>query len=333
MRGLAGFPPKERSFYLERMCLEPPDELKSLVFPEADSWLEQIGEGNDAEYSIAACKFLKLMINLRTVLFQDAAVLWEFLPASIRDHSIFKSDVFQLYRRDLLATMANTPDPIENRIQQVLPDLARHIQSIGTHLSQQLAGNLGGIQTKLDYVSSQIDDLWQGRVTLNISGSATISPPASSYLDLSHLSNSSTSSTATSNSQATITNNQPSPRSPRAANNENVEQNGTSVEIVDPTRLKMSRGVSTIGELWKEWTVGLGALPSVEQREAKYGTSWRPGSESKWFNRRKVIIGRVKAVMQAENLNEVAAVERVEQERAGRSLDKFSKALTKGNAE
>ena len=42
------------------------------------------------------------------------------------------------------------------------------------------------------------------------------------------------------------------------------------------------------------------------------------------------IIGHVKAVMHAENLNVVAAVERVEQEHTGHSLDMFSKALIKG---
>ena len=38
---------------------------------------------------------------------------------------------------------------------------------------------------------------------------------------------------------------------------------------------RLSRQVTTVPELWREWTVGLGGLPSVVSLDASYGSRWR----------------------------------------------------------
>ena len=42
---------------------------------------------------------------------------------------------------------------------------------------------------------------------------------------------------------------------------------------------KLSREISTVPDLWREWTVGLAGLPSVEELDRRYGSKWRPRGE------------------------------------------------------
>jgi hypothetical protein len=94
---------------------------------------------------------------------------------------------------------------------------------------------------------------------------------------------------------------------------------------------KLSRQVMTIPDLWKEWTVGLGGLPSVASLDAVYGSHWRLRSERQYYSMRKVIIDeiatRAGGILNKEALE--AVVEEMEKERISRkaSLDKFIKAI------
>jgi hypothetical protein len=74
----------------------------------------------------------------------------------------------------------------------------------------------------------------------------------------------------------------------------------------------LSRTISTIPQLWREWTVGLGDGPSVQGLEDLYGPRWRQAhSEKVMYGRRKVIIDEIRR-RQAEGINTGAAVEEVE---------------------
>jgi hypothetical protein len=43
----------------------------------------------------------------------------------------------------------------------------------------------------------------------------------------------------------------------------------------------LSRTISTVPQLWREWTVGLGNGPSVQGLEDLYGPRWRPAHSEK----------------------------------------------------
>jgi transcriptional activator of glycolytic enzymes GCR1 len=64
-----------------------------------------------------------------------------------------------------------------------------------------------------------------------------------------------------------------------------------SLEEQPPTH-RLSRGTTTIMDLWKEWTVGLGRQPSVEDLEERWGSLWWmvPSSSStlgaRWLSQR-----------------------------------------------
>jgi hypothetical protein len=52
----------------------------------------------------------------------------------------------------------------------------------------------------------------------------------------------------------------------------------------------------TVKELWEEWTIGyplrIPPIPSIRSLETE-GIYWREGSESRFFNRRKLILDQV----------------------------------------
>jgi hypothetical protein len=61
-----------------------------------------------------------------------------------------------------------------------------------------------------------------------------------------------------------------------------------------PPTYCLSRGVTTIPDLWREWTVGLGGQLSVEALDERWGSRWRHGAEFQFYSRRKVIIDEIK---------------------------------------
>ncbi|KAL3688797.1 hypothetical protein R1sor_015106 [Riccia sorocarpa] len=62
------------------------------------------------------------------------------------------------------------------------------------------------------------------------------------------------------------------------------------IEASVPKTYKLSRGIVTTVDLWREWTIGLGGGPAIRELESKWDASWCEGSERRVFNRRKVII-------------------------------------------
>jgi hypothetical protein len=94
---------------------------------------------------------------------------------------------------------------------------------------------------------------------------------------------------------------------------------------------KLSRQVLTIPDLWREWTVGLGGLPSVMCLDATYGSRWRGASERQYYSMRKVLIDEI--VARAGGIDNTEALEAtvtaMEGERvmAKASLDKFIKEI------
>jgi Transcriptional activator of glycolytic enzymes len=57
---------------------------------------------------------------------------------------------------------------------------------------------------------------------------------------------------------------------------------------------QMSRTISTVPDLYREWMFGLGSAPAIQALEDAYGAKWRlPQAERVFFGRRKVIITEI----------------------------------------
>jgi hypothetical protein len=80
----------------------------------------------------------------------------------------------------------------------------------------------------------------------------------------------------------------------------------------EPPPYLLSRTISTVPQLWREWTVGIGNGPSVQGLEDLYGPRWRQKqSEKVLYGRRKVIIDEIRR-RQAGGINVGAAMEELE---------------------
>jgi hypothetical protein len=84
LRQMTGFLKEEGSYMLPRSEFKPPASLLKLVWPWLDEWLERVrgraqGKGWKAggllQDDQAAASFLKLLVVLRDVFLQDAAIL------------------------------------------------------------------------------------------------------------------------------------------------------------------------------------------------------------------------------------------------------------------
>jgi hypothetical protein len=81
-----------------------------------------------------------------------------------------------------------------------------------------------------------------------------------------------------------------------------------------PPTYHLSRGITTILDLWREWTVGLGGQLSIEALDERWGSRWRHGAEFQFYSRRKVIIDEIKRLV-AGGREAVDAVDSLEQQR------------------
>jgi hypothetical protein len=81
-----------------------------------------------------------------------------------------------------------------------------------------------------------------------------------------------------------------------------------------PPTYHLSRGITTILDLWREWTVGLGGQLSVEALDERWGARWRHGAEFQFYSRRKVIIDEIKRLV-AGGREAVDVVDSLEEQR------------------
>ena len=105
----------------------------------------------------------------------------------------------------------------------------------------------------------------------------------------------------------------------------------------EPVRYKFDRTVTTVPELWNEWSLGRGSGPSIQQLDSAWGAKWRDPTEKQFYHRRLSIIKAIRRQHesgQASSLQEGAV--QLEALRTGihegMSLNKFNKVLREAAA-
>jgi hypothetical protein len=108
----------------------------------------------------------------------------------------------------------------------------------------------------------------------------------------------------------------PPPRLPTAGPSSGPMPAPTAIERLapEPPTYQLSRGVTTILDLWREWTVGLGGQLSVEALDERWRSRWRCGAEFQFYSRRKVIIDEIKRLV-AGGREAIDVVDSLEEQR------------------
>ncbi len=97
----------------------------------------------------------------------------------------------------------------------------------------------------------------------------------------------------------------------------------------------LSRKISTIPKMWREWTVGTMGCPSVEELDQRYGSRWQPEyKERQFYSVQKVIVEELQRRTiekggYEDNIAVVVEEMEVERPRSGVSLAKISGVLRK----
>ncbi|CDH60233.1 predicted protein [Lichtheimia corymbifera JMRC:FSU:9682] len=108
--------------------------------------------------------------------------------------------------------------------------------------------------------------------------------------------------------------------------------NNTPHDQQDTPIYVLSRNLTTVHEVWKEWDKGLRrGDPAVKDLEAKYKAKWRDSEkERKFFSKRK-IIDEIYGIHEKDHVSITEAVNRLEARRGKRSLDRLWKDLNQQN--
>ncbi|KAI7867345.1 uncharacterized protein EV154DRAFT_582761 [Mucor mucedo] len=89
MRFLGGYGTEKGIFYLGRSALEPPIDLQSKTFPEADEWMDKLNSAVITD-NVAALGFLQLLKTTRIAFLQEASRMnYDFSRSRITDYYLF----------------------------------------------------------------------------------------------------------------------------------------------------------------------------------------------------------------------------------------------------
>ena len=340
VRGMAGFEPQAQgNYYLPRAKVEPSPELQQAVWPWVDKWMTwfQSYESADDDPSdvdsdlqedrndLAAQGFLRLLVQLRTVLLQDSVVLRaEFPEHPLWSDPIFVRQDYLEFAEQVRVSLLDVEEPEEIQIRKTMPAIAQRLNIVRQSLTQTV--NEWGERTQQHYtkIGRQLDDIVSGRVAFLVRAHQPDSPALPNVDEGGNVNVTAFAAAAT--AADTVPPFQLRTEAPASA---------AQVEIpARPPSYKLSRTIQTVPDLWREWTAGLGGGPAVQSLEDLYGAAWRPlQSERVMFGRRKVIIDEIRA-RQRDGLSTAAAVEKVElvRQRGGNlSLYGLYKLLHKSN--
>jgi hypothetical protein len=89
---------------------------------------------------------------------------------------------------------------------------------------------------------------------------------------------------------------------------------------------RMSRYITSVEELWREFYHGLNGGPSIVSLEQEFGKKWHSSAaDSKFFSKRKFIIEMVLSVADTNGVSTEEAIRMLDEFRGNRTLDWLSK--------
>jgi hypothetical protein len=345
-------PSVQGNFYLPRARILPPRSLEQAVWPFVDEWLAwfdatttddkmegscsyispptptpcncekgaaEAGMKVEADHQdLAAQGFLRLLKQLRIILLQDSVIMrCEFPAHPLWADPVFERDDYQVFAKDVELSLLEVEEPEDVQIRRTIPAIAERLNTLHQGLSHDV--NEWGTKTKeqLDSIDGQLKDLFEGRISMTLSSTRTVlqpQPTATKATIIPTLTPASVTTTPPFHSAPTspFLSAAPLPSRGTLSLSHSRPFSLSGEESHEPPSYLLSRTVSTVPQLWREWTVGLGGGPSVQGLEDLYGPSWRlKHSEKVLYGRRKVIIDEIRR-RQSEGISVGAAVEELE---------------------
>jgi len=305
MRAMAGFPSDEKSFYLPRGGLTPPENLLKCIFPKLDYWFHKFKTGDGVDHNYALDGYFRLLFFFREVIIQDAVVLIDDYSHTLFQDPVFSSGSFLSYKESLLQHIAVAQNPIHQEIQRVLPELCRQITVNNEALRSQL----------LDAVNSSTSKL----ITKIEDGSVEVQSTISN-LRLS-LSKSLSTVVKALEKEATMTHNDSGStivESDTALDTSHVERDEPDLTKLGMPNFETIIACSTcsVPEVLIEWEVGFNGRPSVVSMDRQWKTKWRTGTKNqKQYSRRKKIIDMVVKYATRKRISKETAAEMIEEKR------------------
>ena len=258
IRVIQGFPEEKGCFWLPRALVTPPLSLQKKIFPMVEEWQQKMQEDSSCQ-TICGEGFLKLLVELRTIILQDAVFFKQLVPDhEIFSHEIFQCEEFTTFADELNRTINSTTPPAEVEIQRVVPEINSRISDLSSQIQSlyRASGSNNAISNEvIEAISSnvvkKIEEKFGNALGIYIQRSSSIS--------------------ATANIAVNTT------ASTRRRGREDEEE---EEENSPRKRYKLSRDLSNVTSLWKEWTVGLAqGKPSINSLNEEYGSKWRQESK------------------------------------------------------
>ena len=320
VRSIAGFPPTPAgNYYLPRAKIQPPASLRRTLWPWIDEWqtwfslgslklpstdrtpvsyehisLAELPSEEEDRSDLAAQGFLKLLMELRTILLQDSVILQrEFPDHPIWQDSIFVREDYRDFSQAVEASLLETEEPEAIRLRKLVPDLALTVSNTHRDTIRSIKYEGDRSYAYLSSISRRLDDFLTGKFTLQFHPpSEATNAPVNDVRTIS-------TDVSASHTEATdpiLT--------PYEADGEAQDQQRPPAALpqpppfnpaLPPPAYRMSRMIQSVHDLYQEWAYGLGSGPAVQALEEAYGARWRPmQSERVFFSRRKLILDEIR---------------------------------------
>jgi hypothetical protein len=281
LRGMAGHPKGKGLFFLARALIEPPDSLKSQVFPFVT---EDLIDSMSSQNKSTSLMFLKMLVRLRSIILQDVAcMVLQGLNHAIFSNEIFRSADFLHFCVQMRSALdgAKSKDPQNKSIDSVLPGVLNQFEAVNSHLLV--------IQNKLDTQETSMANAvkaeltrFAGYIGQYTSRSDIAAEPTTSL---------SSSSSAAANPLVSAIPGLPSP-----------------LEVPEPIaeRVEFRMDHCSVTEIYSNY-YGLGSYAltcpgGFNSLEGRFKAKWRKdfnSQQSKYYSRLKYIVSRVDSVIAA----------------------------------
>ena len=223
-------------------------------------------------------RFLNVVKFLRVVFLQDAVPVRRLHPnLHIWNDPLFSTQEFREWEQLMLNQVEQVVEPAELRIREVMPAIIDRMDDQYQSLNTRLAN--------IESQSALLQNIVNGQQSLEARlTTATAGAVRASMVDV---------------FQDIVQRLGDAPVAALPGLQDIAQEAANDAAPADePPSYKMNRGIVSASDAWREYSVGIGG-PSLKSLEAAWQARWRPGSEGRFYNRRKYLYHWISEQMEA----------------------------------